>query len=98
MSQDFQPQDSKTQSQRLLQTLTPEEARVIIRETVRESFLLLGVKLDDPIEVQKDFQHLREWRQTSESIKKKGMLAATGIIVSGLLAAVWIGIKEFLHR
>lgn len=98
MSQDFQPQDSKTQSQRLLQTLTPEEARVIIRETVRESFLMLGVKLDDPIEVQKDFQHLREWRQTSESIKKKGMLAATGIIVSGLLAAVWIGIKEFLHR
>ncbi|MFA5702918.1 MAG: hypothetical protein WC982_05295 [Advenella sp.] len=98
MSQDFQPQDSKTQSQRLLQTLTPEEARVIIRETVRESFLMLGVKLDDPIEVQKDFQHLREWRQTSESIKKKGMLAATGIIVSGLLAAVWIGIKEFIHR
>lgn len=98
MSQDFRPQDSKMQSQRLLQTLTPEEARVIIRETVRESFLMLGVKLDDPIEVQKDFQHLREWRQTSESIKKKGMLAATGIIVSGLLAAVWIGIKEFLHR
>jgi len=98
VSQDFQPQDSKTQSQRLLQTLTPEEARVIIRETVRESFLMLGVKLDDPIEVQKDFQHLREWRQTSESIKKKGMLAATGIIVSGLLAAVWIGIKEFIHR
>lgn len=85
-------------SHRPLQNLTAKEARTIIRETVRESFLMLGVKIDDPIEVQKDFQHLREWRQTTESIKNKGMLATTGVMVSGLLAAAWIGIKEFLHR
>lgn len=81
-----------------LQNLTAEEARPVIRETVRETFLMLGVKIDDPIDVQKDFQHLREWRQTTESIKNKGMLAATGVLVSGLLAAAWIGIKEFLSK
>lgn len=79
-----------------LQNLTPEEARALIREAVRETFLMLGVKVDDPIEVQKDFQHLREWRSTTESVKAKGMLAVVGVVVSGLAAALWMGLKELL--
>lgn len=81
-----------------LQNLTPEEARALIREAVRETFLMLGVKVDDPIEVQKDFQHLREWRNTTESIKSKGLLTVMGILVSGMLAAIWVGIKEFVGK
>lgn len=81
-----------------LQNLTPEEARALIREAVRETFLMLGVKVDDPIEVQKDFQHLREWRNTTESIKSKGLLTVMGILVSGMLAALWVGIKEFVDK
>lgn len=79
-----------------LQNLTPDEARALIREAVRETFLMLGLKVDDPIEVQKDFQHLREWRSTTESVKAKGMLATVGVVVSGLAAALWIGLKELL--
>lgn len=81
-----------------LQNLTPEEAHALIREAVRETFLMLGVKVDDPIEVQKDFQHLREWRNTTESIKSKGLLTVMGILVSGMLAALWVGIKEFVGK
>lgn len=81
-----------------LQNLTPEEARALIREAVRETFLMLGVKVDDPIEVQKDLQHLREWRNTTESIKSKGLLTVMGILVSGMLAALWVGIKEFVGK
>lgn len=81
-----------------LQNLTPEEARALIREAVRETFLMLGVKVDDPIEIQKDFQHLREWRNTTESIKSKGLLTVMGILVSGMLAALWVGIKEFVGK
>lgn len=81
-----------------LQNLTPEEARALIREAVRETFLMLGVKVDDPIEVQKDFQHLREWRNTTEGIKSKGLLTVMGILVSGMLAALWVGIKEFVGK
>lgn len=79
-----------------LHNLTPDEARALIREAVRETFLMLGVRVDDPIEVQKDFQHLREWRSTTESVKAKGLLALVGIIVSGLAAAVWLGVRELL--
>lgn len=81
-----------------LQNLTTEEASALIREAVRETFLMLGVKVDDPIEVQKDFQHLREWRNTTESIKSKGLLTVMGILVSGMLAALWVGIKEFVGK
>ena len=81
-----------------LQNLTPEEARALIREAVRETFLMLGVKVDDPIEVQKDFQHLREWRNTTESIKSKGLLTLVGIAGAGLVAAFWLGFKELIGK
>ena len=89
-------ENSRPGLEQQLQNLTPEEARALIREAVRETFLMLGVKVDDPIEVQKDFQHLREWRNTTESIKSKGLLTVMGILVSGMLAALWVGIKEFV--
>lgn len=81
-----------------LQNLTPEEARLLIREAVRETFLMLGVTVDDPIEVQKDFNHLREWRNTTESIKSKGLLTMIGVMASGALAAIWLGLKEMLSK
>lgn len=90
--------DNRPGPEKQLQNLTPEEARALIREAVRETFLMLGVKVDDPIEVQKDFQHLREWRSTTESIKSKGMLTLVGIAVSGLAAAVWLGLKELFSK
>lgn len=81
-----------------LQDLSSDETRELIREAVRETFLMLGVKIDDPIEVQKDFQHLRDWRTTTDSIKSKGLMTLMGIIVSGFVAAVWLGFKGFLVR
>ena len=81
-----------------LQNLTPDEARALIREAVRETFLMLGVTVDNPIEVQKDFQHLREWRATTESIKSKSLMAAVGLVVSGLAAALWMGLKELMGK
>lgn len=86
---DQQPQTPKL--------LTQEQAQELIRATVRETFLMLGVKVDDPIEVQKDFQHLRDWRCTTDSIKSKGMLTLVGIATSGLVAALWLGLKELLR-
>ena len=78
--------------------LTEVEAHALIRATVRETFLMLGVKVDDPIEVQKDFQHLRDWRCTTDSIKSKGVLAIVGLATSGLLAALWVGFKELVKN
>lgn len=81
-----------------LQNLTPEEARALIREAVRETFLMLGLKVDDPIEVQKDFQHLREWRSTTETLKRKTLLTMLGIVVSGMIGAMVMGAKEIFSK
>lgn len=88
--------DHRPSPEKQLQNLTPEEARALIREAVRETFLMLGVKVDDPIEVQKDFQHLREWRQTTESIKSKSILTVLGVMVTGACAALVVGFKDML--
>lgn len=77
--------------------LTPDEARVLIRDTVRETLLTLGLSMDDPLQVQKDFQHLREWRETTEAVKKKTAMAIAGVLVSGICAAAWMGIKGYFN-
>lgn len=76
------------------------EHRQLIKETVKETLLSLGLEVDDPIKVQRDFQHLREWRETTESIKSKGITTLVGIIITGTLGYLWltfkasIGLKE----
>lgn len=68
------------------------------REAVDQTFLRLGICAGEPIEVQKDMAHLREWRTTTESVKRKGAVTVAGLIVSGLLAALWLGVKLLVAR
>jgi hypothetical protein len=79
-------------------SMTPDEVREMIRQTVRETFTTLGVQVNDPIEVQKDFQHLRDWRVTTDSIKKKGILTMVGLLITGAAAAVWLGLKSLMSQ
>jgi hypothetical protein len=80
--------------------MTEEQLRGIIRDSVRqavdEMLVRLGVEVDDPLEMQKDFQHLRDWRQTTDSMKAKALLAAVGLLATGMMAAAWMGIKSAL--
>lgn len=71
--------------------------REVIRETVHETLIELGVDYEEPMEMQKDFQHLREWRITMEQAKSKSVMATVGFLIAGLVALIWLGIKTFLH-
>ena len=73
-----------------------EKQRELIKETVHETLLSLGLEIDDPIKMQKDFQHLREWREASESLKSHGLTTLVGILLAGMIGAIWIGIKNVL--
>lgn len=79
-------------------TISEEQLRKIVHETVQqtvsETLVRLGVEVTDPIEMQKDFQHLRDWRETTNTVKSKALLAMVGLLVSGLAASVWMGLKE----
>ena len=46
----------------------------------------MGVDAQDPhslIEMQKDFAHIRIWRESTETIKNHGLIAAVTFIVTG---------------
>lgn len=72
--------------------LTEAELDKVIKSAVAETFVKLGVDASNPIEMQKDFQHLRDWRTTTDLIKRKSILTLAGIVVAGLTALVWVAV------
>lgn len=80
--------------------LTQAEIKHIADESakaaLRDMLTMMGVDANDPkalIEMQADFAHLRTWRESVETVRTKGIIVATGIIVSGVCAAIWMAIK-----
>ena len=68
-------------------------ARTVAREVVHEMMLTMGVDASKPerlIEMQKDFQSLREWRNSMDAIRRHGLLTAIGVIVVGILGLIWM--------
>lgn len=74
-------------------TMTEEELKKVITDTVKDTLTNIGCQTDDPIEMQKDFAHLRDWRKSTEAVKKKGLLAAIGFIV---VSTMGLALKAFL--
>ena len=73
--------------------LTKDELKEVVKDTVHETLTSVGIESSDPIEMQKDFNHLREWRITVQDVRKKSILTVCGLLVAGVLAFIWIGFK-----
>jgi uncharacterized protein involved in exopolysaccharide biosynthesis len=74
------------------------EVNQVVAEAVKQTLIQLGVDTSDPLAMQRDFQHLRQWRQSGDSLRDKGMLAILGIFLSGLAALLVMGVREWMHR
>ena len=59
------------------------------QKALRNLFLTLGVNVDDPTEVQRDMAFIRNWRLSSEAVKRQGFILAVGVIITGMLGLVW---------
>ena len=77
--------------------LTQAQLKRLVRETVDETLTRIGVDIDNPLEMQADFHHIREWRQTYVAVRKKGLVTIIGILAAGTCATLWLGFKEFIH-
>ncbi len=73
--------------------LSRSETQMLIAESVRQTLIQLGVESENPLEMQRDFQHLRAWRKSGEEIKSKSILVITGTFVTGLISIIWLSIK-----
>jgi hypothetical protein len=49
-------------------------------------------------EIRADFQHLRRWRKSVEQAQSYTFKAVITIIVTGLVGAVWLGVKVMLGK
>lgn len=70
----------------------------IVAQAVQQTLIQLGVDTSDPLAMQRDFQHLRQWREAGEDLKRKGTIALLGIFFSGLASLILLGIKEWFHK
>lgn len=68
-------------------------AKIAAREAVKETLLALGADVDDPLEQQADFRHLRSWRLSVETMKRQSLITSVIVVVGGILGAVWMLLK-----
>lgn len=83
------------------QTLIMAESQVkaIVKEAVQETFLVLGVNVqdhNDVVEFQQDMHHVRTVRKRSEAIINKAWLHTVTVVVSAGLASIVMAL--FGHR
>lgn len=69
------------------------DIRKIVSETVDQTLTRLGVDIEDPLEFQKDLQHLRAWRESVATVKRQSLMTAIGIITAGVLGLIWMAVR-----
>ena len=78
--------------------LTIDELKELNKAGVLETLKALGIDADNPQEVQRDFYFIRDWRKATETCKGTMAVMALGTVVTGLLAALWLGLKSVLNN
>ena len=81
-----------------LQNMTQDELQKLIAEAVRQTLLQMGADPSDPIEMQRDFQHLRQWRTAGENLKRQGTMTLLGIFITGTVALLLVGVRDYFQR
>jgi len=74
---------------------TEADLKRLVRETVNETLLVLGIEHADPKEMQADFIYLRSWRRTMEESRTKVLWTTITIIITGTSAAIWAGLTGY---
>ena len=78
--------------------MSHSELNEVVAEAVKQTLMQLGVDTSDPFAMQRDFQHLRQWRESGEDLKRKGTVALLGIFFSGLVSLLIIGLRAWAQK
>lgn len=77
---------------RLTQDQVEEIAADAAEKALGRLLLTLGIDTSSPegiLNAQRDFQHVRAWRHSFETVKRQGIISAIGVITVGVLALFW---------
>lgn len=69
-----------------------------VDDIIRRSFERLGLNTIDPIEMQKDFQHLHNWRKSCEQVKDQSLKTAIGVVITGAIGLLLTLFMKFFER
>jgi len=78
--------------------MTPEEVRMIMREELERALTNVGLDYDNQASQQADLAWLHEMRITSQSAVRHAVTVAMGVIVTGLLGAIWTAAQWFFGK
>lgn len=67
-------------------------------KTISTILTAFGMDEADRVEIRADFTHLRQWRKSTETVKRAGWVTIVGVIVSGFLGVLWLGVKTALGK
>jgi hypothetical protein len=80
------------------QRIHREEIDAVVLKTVATILTSFGIEEADRRELRADFQHLRRWRRSVEQAQTYTFKAVITVIATGLLGAIWLGIKATLAK
>ncbi|MBC9876311.1 hypothetical protein G8O24_02990 [Bradyrhizobium sp. INPA01-394B] len=80
------------------QRFQQESIDAIVLKAVSSVLASFGIEDDDRRELRADFQHLRRWRKSVEQAQSYTFKAVITVIATGLMGAVWLGVKVVLGK
>lgn len=78
--------------------LQQDSIDAIVLKAVASVLASFGIEDDDRKEVRADFQHLRRWRKSVEQAQSYTFKAVITVIATGLMGALWLGVKVVLSK
>lgn len=93
--------------------MTPEEVRSVVKDVLSEQMheqdeivlktiatilTSFGIEEEDRKEIRADFVHLRRWRKSVEQAQSYTFKTVITVIATGIIGALWLGIKAMLGK
>lgn len=80
------------------QRIGSDDIDAMVLKAVTTTLTSFGMEEDDRKDLRADFQHLRRWRRGVEQVQSYMFRAVITVMVTGLVVAVWLGIKAMLGK
>lgn len=78
-----------------------EAIEEIVEKTIVQTFAKFGIDISTPekvIQFQDDLRYVREWRTSMTEVRRAGLMAAAGTIVTGVIAVIVLGLRQWFFR
>jgi len=80
------------------QRLQHEHIEATVLKAIAAILTSFGIEDEDRRELRADFGHLRRWRKSVEQVQSYTFKAVITVIATGLVGAVWLGVKAILAK